>query len=121
MALPDALGNISLQSRDIHYRYDGRNRLLSELSGKQETCYRYDLCGNCLEKYQGKSNEFGLLKQIKYYDDYGREIGWIDFTNHGYPDNHEVPHWHEMQWNAQYPIGGYKIDHRLDSNPPFEY
>ena len=80
---------------------------------KQETCYRYDLCGNCLEKYQGKSNEFGLLKQIKYYDDYGREIGWIDFTNHGYPDNHEVPHWHEMQWNAQYPIGGYKIDHRL--------
>ena len=68
-----------------------------------------------------KYDEFGNLKQIKYYDDYGREIGWTDFTNHGYPDNHTVPHWHEVQWNAQYPIGGYKIDHRLDPNPPFDY
>lgn len=67
-----------------------------------------------------KYDEFGNLKQIKYYDDYGREIGWIDFTNHGYPDNHTVPHWHEVQWNAQYP-SGYKIDHRLDPNPPFDY
>ncbi len=57
MALPDALGNISLQSRDIYYRYDGRNRLLSELSEKQETCYRYDLCGNRLEKRQGKRKD----------------------------------------------------------------
>ena len=46
-----------LQSRDIHYRYDERNRLLSELSGKQETSYRYDLCGNRLEKCQGKRKE----------------------------------------------------------------
>ena len=36
-------------------------------------------------------------------------------------DNHTVPYWHEVQWNAQYPIGGYKIDHRLDPNPPFDY
>ncbi len=43
------------------------------------------------------------------------------FSDHGYPDRHTVPHWHEVQWNAQYPIGGYKIDHRLDSNPPFDY
>ena len=68
-----------------------------------------------------KYDEFGNLKQIKYYDDYGREIGWIDFTDHGYPQNHTVPHWHEVQWNAQYPIGGYKIDHRTDANPPFIY
>jgi hypothetical protein len=23
------------------------------------------------------------VKQIKMYDDYGREIGWVDYTNHG--------------------------------------
>lgn len=27
-----------------------------------------------------------------------------------------MPYWNEVQWNAQYPIGGYKTDHRLDSN-----
>ena len=47
--------------------------------------------------------------QTKYYDDYGREIGWVDFTDHGYPLERSSPHWHEVQWNAQYPIGGYKM------------
>ncbi|MDE6420827.1 MAG: hypothetical protein K2K87_09910 [Lachnospiraceae bacterium] len=68
-----------------------------------------------------KYDEFGNLIQIKYYDDYGREIGWVDFTDHGYPLEHSSPHWHEVQWNAQYPIGGYKIDHRFDTNPPFNW
>lgn len=43
-------------------------------------------------------------------------IVWIDFSDHGYSDTHTVPYWNEVQWNAQYPIGGYKTDHRLDSN-----
>lgn len=68
-----------------------------------------------------KYDEWGNLKQIKYYDDYGREIGWIDFTNHGYPNNHTISHWHEVQWNDKYPIGGYQIDHRMDTTPPFDY
>jgi len=68
-----------------------------------------------------KYDEFGNLKQIKYYDAYGREIGWVDLTDHGYPTVHTTPHWHEVQWNAKYPIGGYKIDHRLDPNPPFDW
>ncbi|WP_234404783.1 hypothetical protein [Paenibacillus bouchesdurhonensis] len=70
-------------------------------------------------KSLNKYDEFGNLKQTKYYDDYGREKGWIDYSNHGYPENHSVPHWHEVQWNEKYPIGGYKIDHRMDTNPPF--
>ncbi|MBT2288840.1 hypothetical protein J7E73_06740 [Paenibacillus albidus] len=71
---------------------------------------------NNLNKY----DEYGNLKQTKYYDDYGREKGWVDYSNHGYPENHSVPHWHEVQWNEKYPIGGYKIDHRMDTNPPFK-
>ncbi|MDQ0271353.1 DNRLRE domain-containing protein [Cytobacillus purgationiresistens] len=71
-------------------------------------------------KSLNKYDEFGNLKQTKYYDDYGREKGWVDFTNHGYPSNHSVPHWHEVQWNERYPIGGYKIDHRMDPNIPFK-
>ncbi|WP_243896294.1 RHS repeat-associated core domain-containing protein [Paenibacillus sp. F411] len=71
-------------------------------------------------KSLNKYDEFGNLKQTKYYDDYGREKGWVDFTNHGYPSNHSVPHWHEVQWNERYPIGGYKIDHRMDTNIPFK-
>lgn len=34
--------------------------------------------------YLPKYDEFGNVKQIKNYDDYGREIGWIDYTDHGY-------------------------------------
>ena len=65
-----------------------------------------------------KSDEVGNVKQIKMYDDYGREEGWVDYTNHGYPENHSEPHWHEVEWNAQYPYG-HTINHRLDPNSPF--
>lgn len=56
------------------------------------------------------------------YDDYGREIGWVDYTNHGYgdinsPDYHTVPHWHERIYNSQY-RDGMKINHRTDINTP---
>ncbi|SHM65237.1 RHS repeat-associated core domain-containing protein [Gracilibacillus kekensis] len=71
-------------------------------------------------KSLNKYDELGNLKQTKYYDGYGREKGWVDFTDHGYPSNHSVPHWHEVQWNERYPIGGYKIDHRMDTNIPFK-
>ena len=61
-------------------------------------------------KYLPKYDEFGNVKQIKMYDDYGREIGWVDFTNHGYGnidslDYHTVPHWHERVYDALNPDG----------------
>ena len=61
-------------------------------------------------KYLPKYDELGNVKQIKMYDDYGREIGWVDYTNHGYgdinsPHYHTTPHWHEKIYNAQYPDG----------------
>ena len=73
-------------------------------------------------RYLPKYDEFGNVKQIKMYDDYGREIGWIDYTNHGYgdinsPDYHAVPHWHERIYNAQN-RDGMKINHRTDTNTP---
>lgn len=63
-----------------------------------------------------KYDEYGNLKQTKYYDSYGREIMWIDYTDHG-RINHTAPHWHEMIYNSQYPLG-VKIDHRMDPNVP---
>ncbi|MHC1722087.1 MAG: hypothetical protein AB9836_02655 [Aminipila sp.] len=66
-----------------------------------------------------KYDEFGNLKQTKYYDQYGREKGWVDYTNHGFKDNHTSPHWHEVQYDSQYPLGRI-IDHRMDPNPPFK-
>ena len=73
-------------------------------------------------KYLPKYDELGNVKQIKKYDDYGREIGWGDYTNHGYgginsPHYHTTPHWHEKIYNAQYP-DGIKINHRTDVNTP---
>ena len=73
-------------------------------------------------KYLPKYDELGNVKQIKMYDDYGREIGWVDYTNHGYgdinsPHYHTTPHWHEKIYNAQYP-DGIKINHRTDVNTP---
>lgn len=73
-------------------------------------------------KYLPKYDEIGNVKQIKMYDDYGREIGWVDYTNHGYgninsPHYHTTPHWHEKIYNAQYP-DGIKINHRTDINTP---
>ncbi len=73
-------------------------------------------------KYLPKYDEFGNVKQIKMYDDYGREIGYVDFTNHGYGnidslDYHTVPHWHERVYDAINP-DGMKIHHRTDVNTP---
>ena len=73
-------------------------------------------------KYLPKYDELGNVKQIKMYDDYGREIGWVDYTNHGYgdinsPHYHTTPHWHEKIYNALYP-DGIKINHRTDVNTP---
>lgn len=73
-------------------------------------------------KYLPKYDEFGNVKQIKIYDDYGREIGWVDYTNHGYgninsPDYHTVPHWHERIYDAQN-RDGMKTNYRTDTNTP---
>ena len=73
-------------------------------------------------KYLPKYDELGNVKHIKMYDDCGREIGWGDYTNHGYgdinsPHYHTTPHWHEKIYNAQYP-DGIKINHRTDVNTP---
>lgn len=73
-------------------------------------------------KYLPKYDEFGNVKQIKMYDDFGREIGWVDYTNHGYgninsPDYHTTPHWHERVYDAQN-RDGMKIHHRTDTNTP---
>lgn len=69
-----------------------------------------------------KYDEYGNVKQIKIYDDYGREIGWVDYTNHGYgninsPDYHTAPHWHERIYDAIF-RDGKKINHRTDINTP---
>lgn len=66
-----------------------------------------------------KFDEAGNLKQTKNYDQYGREKGWVDYTDHGYPLDHSVPHWHEVKWSAQHP-DGIKFNYRFDTNPPFE-
>ncbi len=73
-------------------------------------------------KYLAKYDEFGNVKQIKMCDDYGREIGWVDYKDHGFgdvnlPDFHTVPHWHEIVYNALLKYG-IKINHRTDINTP---
>ncbi|MBF2663706.1 T7SS effector LXG polymorphic toxin [Listeria seeligeri] len=70
-------------------------------------------------KSLNKFDELGNLKQTKFYDQYGREKGWIDYTNHGRPQSHSAPHWHEYIYNAEFPLGK-KTDHRFDTNPPFK-
>ena len=66
-------------------------------------------------RYLPKYDQYGNLKQIKMYDDYGREIIRVDYSNHGRPDVHSSPHWHEVIWNAIYPKGK-NIHHMQDSN-----
>ena len=68
-------------------------------------------------KYLPKYDETGNIKQIKMYDDYGRQIGWVDYTNHGYSSNHTIPHWHEVIYDEQY-IKGIIIDYRTNINTP---
>ena len=57
MTLPDYSNGVSAQIRNVHYRYDVMNRLTAEDSGGEETSYRYDLCGNRLEKRKGGKTE----------------------------------------------------------------
>ncbi|AIS61006.1 T7SS effector LXG polymorphic toxin [Listeria ivanovii] len=66
-----------------------------------------------------KFDEFGNLKQTKFFDQYGRQKGWIDYTNHGRPETHSAPHWHEYIYNEEFPLGK-KINHKFDTNPPFK-
>ena len=73
-------------------------------------------------KYLPKYDSAGNVKQIKMYDDYGREIGWVDYTDHGYrninsPNYHTVPHWHEKIYNSIF-RDGKKINHRTDIKTP---
>ncbi|MBA4538769.1 hypothetical protein H1Z61_16960 [Bacillus aquiflavi] len=68
-----------------------------------------------LDKY----DPLGNLKQTKFYDEYGRQKGWIDYTDHGRPDSHSAPHWHEYIFSEEFPLGK-KINHRNDTNPPFK-
>lgn len=75
------------------YRYNERNELTERIKAGSLTAYHY-----------------------------GREIGWVDYTNHGYgdinsPHYHTTPHWHEKVYNAQYP-DGIKISYRKDVNTP---
>ena len=39
------------------------------------------------------------------YDDYGRQIERVDYSNHGYPTNHTIPHTHRYEYNQTYPQG----------------
>ena len=113
-------------SNGIRGRRSSRQRIADNESGREtelflpDEFYNKDLPKQVAPNIRSlpKYDESGNLKQTKYYDDYGREIGWVDYSDHGYPQNHSAPHWHEVQWNSQYP-DGHKINHRLDTNPPF--
>jgi len=69
-------------------------------------------------RYLPKYDEFGNVKQIKMYDDFGREIVRVDYTDHNRPNVHTAPHWHEMIWNSIFPKGK-NIDHMMDTKTPF--
>ncbi|HEM5005044.1 TPA: hypothetical protein U1181_000421 [Streptococcus suis] len=72
-------------------------------------------------KYLHKYDANGVIKQTKFYDDYGRQIGWVDYSDHGHPNNHSNPHWHQIIYNKDTPGTGYKIDYRFDKNVPFDF
>lgn len=57
MVLPEKTGSLGLQLRNIRYGYDSQNRLISEQTGGYESFYRYDLCGNRLEKNGSEGRE----------------------------------------------------------------
>ena len=114
----------------VSERRGRRQRILENESGKEtdlflpDEIYHKNLPSQVTPgtKYLPKYDEVGNVKQIKMYDDYGREIGWVDYTNHGYgnvnsPDYHTTPHWHERIYSVQYP-DGIKINHRTDINTP---
>ena len=39
------------------------------------------------------------------YDNYGRQVYRVDFTNHMRPHNHSSPHLHEFIFNSQHSHG----------------
>ena len=46
-----------------------------------------------------------LEKSHVKYDDYGRQVERVDYSNHGYPENHTNPHTHKYEYNQTYPKG----------------
>ena len=69
-----------------------------------------------LNKYTAEGN----VKQTKVYDMFGRESYRVDWTDHGKPREHTVPHWHSVVYflnGIRYPEG-YSIDHHMDRNVP---
>ncbi|MGG4451218.1 hypothetical protein ABEX12_01560 [Brevibacillus porteri] len=72
---------------------------------------------NFLMKYDSN----GTLKQVKFYDQYGREVGWVDLTNHNRPNDHTAPHWHKVEYNSKTPGNGIQINYRDDPNPPKDW
>ena len=115
----------------LNYMLQKANKTLNQVDVQiniPEDLYfnNFNICvilGNLVDnavREASKSKE--KLLTIKMYDDCGREIGWGDYTNHGYgdinsPHYHTTPHWHEKIYNAQYP-DGIKINHRTDVNTP---
>ncbi|ADU21973.1 polymorphic toxin-type HINT domain-containing protein [Ruminococcus albus] len=105
----------NLEVEDFHSYFVGDVPVLVHNYGNDEHLPTYNTPGTGpLNKY----DEYGNIIQTKYYDEYGRQIGWVDFTDHGYPDVHTIPHWHEVIYNVIFPDGKI-INHRMDPNPPF--
>ena len=46
-----------------------------------------------------------LEKSNVKYDNYGRQIERVDYSDHGYPQNHTNPHTHKYEYNQTYPKG----------------
>jgi RHS repeat-associated protein len=48
----------------------------------------------------------GRLEKSKvHYDQYGRQKGRTDYTDHGYPNNHTSPHHHKTEYGPGYNAG----------------
>ena len=54
-------------------------------------------------KYNPKTG--ALEKSHIKYDNYGRQIERVDYSDHGYPQNHTNPHTHHYEYNQTYPKG----------------
>ena len=42
-------------------------------------------------------DEKGQIVRIRHYDEYGNAYKDVDYTDHGRPDIHKVPHTHEIK------------------------
>ena len=60
-----------------------------------------------LDHYRYNERTGKIERSVVEYDDYGRQIKRIDFTDHGYPESHKVPHIHKIKYDAQFPNGRY--------------